>query len=74
MLWTFVIDLAAAILLGTGWQGVAVEPQRREGELLNTSGPSDDWEKLKEVDPTSGLTIYRVHGGITPGQGNLPVP
>ena len=54
------------------------DPKRRMGELLNTSEDfrviMDEWERIWFTDQPSHMVVDRVHGGITPGQGNLPVP
>jgi len=55
--------------------GVPAPANRRMGELLNTSENlqtiQDQWERIWFIDQPSHLTPDRVHGGITPGQGNL---
>ena len=52
-------------------------PQRRMGELLNNSEDlrvmMDEWERIWFTDQPSHMVVDRVHGGITPGQGSLPV-
>ena len=53
------------------------DPQRRMGELLNNSEDlrviMDEWERIWFTDQPSHMVVDRVHGGITPGQGGLPV-
>lgn len=50
-------------------------PNRRMGELLNQSEDlrvvQDEWERIWFTDQPSHMVVDRVHGGITPGQGNL---
>jgi len=44
------------------------DPQRRAGELLNTSDDFtqilDEWERIWFLDQPSHMSIYRTHGGI----------
>ena len=53
----------------------SADPSRRSGQLLNTSEDLrqalDEWERIWFLDQPSHMVVDRVHGGITPGQGNL---
>lgn len=53
-------------------------PQRRMSQLLNNSEDlrviQDEWDRIWFTDQPSHMVVDRVHGGITPGHGSLPVP
>jgi hypothetical protein len=72
--------LLVAAVLAIGNAGCLINiyssnPNRRMGELLNNSEDlrviQEEWERIWFCDQPSHLTVDRVHGGITPGQGNL---
>jgi len=71
------VALSAVVLGNTGCliNIYSSNPNRRMGQLLNNSEDlrviQDEWERIWFTDQPSHLVVDRVHGGITPGQGNL---
>jgi hypothetical protein len=72
------VGAVAALAIGNSGCMINIyssQPNRRMGELLNTSEDlrsiQDTWERIWFTDQPSHMTPDRVHGGITPGQGNL---
>jgi hypothetical protein len=74
LLWTAVAVLVVANS-GCFINIYSSNPNRRMGELLNNSEDlrviQDEWERIWFTDQPSHMVVDRVHGGITPGQGNL---
>jgi len=75
--WLMVV-VAAMLMSNTGCliNAYSSNPNRRLGQLLNNSEDlrviEHEWERIWFFDQPSHLTVDRVHGGITPGQANLP--
>ncbi len=76
--WLMTAVAAGALLGNSGCliNAYSSNPNRRLGELLNNSEDirviEQEWERFWFFDQPSHLTVDRVHGGITPGQANLP--
>lgn len=73
------MSLIAAWIISLGSAGVSVHtpPARRMSELINNSEdfgfPISD-KPIWFTEVPTHMVVDRVHGGITPGHGSLPVP